>query len=130
MTATDETRATAQELIERSERDISLDNWRRAELYRQAAGQFVEAGDEERVADMRREMLAFDLSSGKRTDRYFGSKGSGTLENGEPFEYPDWATAYTPEVLDYYARRSGQTTNPALLARYNDILWEKGRGHT
>jgi hypothetical protein len=69
----DDARVAAQGFIDQSEADISTHNWSRSSLYRQAAEQFAAAGDEDRVADMRREMLAFDLSAGQREDRYFGS---------------------------------------------------------
>ena len=129
MSAIEDARTAAQGFIDQSESDISLAAHRRSSLYRQAADQFAAAGDEERREDMGREMLAFDLSTGQREDRYFGSKGSGTLENGEPFEYPDWTTGFPDETLDYYERRVTETTNPTLLARYYDLLWERRRNH-
>lgn len=99
-------------------------------LFSKALEKFKAAGDEARAGEMCKEMIAFDLFATNSDGGRFAPKISGTAEDGTPVSYPDWEVDFTPVTLDYYKRRLDETANPALKARYADILWEKREDHT
>ncbi|MBK8293672.1 MAG: DUF4209 domain-containing protein [Solirubrobacterales bacterium] len=55
----------------------------------------------------------------------YGPMFSGTLENGEPFQFPPPLGEITDDYLDEWAASLEEIDSPILKARVADLLWER-----
>lgn len=121
----------AKTLFEKAESDITT-RWdsERANLFLKALKEFETNNDAQRVQEMKWEILLFNLryldnlSERKNTGRRFAPLVEYT--NGTVF--PD-IRAFTDNQLNYYKKRTDETSNPIHRARYNDIVWELRKEH-
>jgi hypothetical protein len=63
-----------------------------------------------------------------RPDRDKGESYFGPLAQFGDHESPGWSTI-SDAKLDFYAARATQASDPIIIARYADIVWEKRRDH-
>lgn len=113
-----------EELINLSEQNISDFRWNRSDIYKTAFEKYKEIGAEEKVEEMRKEILVFDLSTHSSPKKRFDSMMSGTTNSGEEWKYPDLEKHFPKESIEYYKNRANVTNNPILKARYSDVIWE------
>ncbi len=74
--------------------------------------------DEAEKAQIEIDALEFSTSEGELLPRF-----STTNNKGEEVKYPE-LSSFTEKALVYLIRRSLETKNPRLKARYNHILWK------
>lgn len=60
---------------------------------------------------------------------YYRPWTSGQFEDGTPWYHPD-IREVTPQVLEYWKKRSAETTHPQLKARYADLCWDLTKAST
>jgi hypothetical protein len=80
----------------------------------------------ETVNELRYELIAAELVLyDEPTDwgTYFGPWASGTNEDGKRIDTPP-LDVITPECVAYWRTRMQNATNPALRARYADLVWD------
>lgn len=69
------------------------------------------------------ESLAFAFSENESSnENYFGPTFIGTDEDGNRVEAPSLAQV-TPEMIDYWEVRGGESPNPIVKARYLGLVW-------
>ena len=126
---TDFSSMSAQGLVEYSENNTKLDSWQRQELYSEAFKKYKAEGNNDQAVAMHNEALLYEIAANDHDGVRFHPQSRGK-ENGIEKTYPDWDTHFTVDVIDYYKKRVEETTNSVLKARYADLLWERGAGHT
>ena len=113
-----------EELINLSETNTSDFRWDRSDIYRVAFEKYEISGEKEKLEDMRKEILIFDLSTYSSPKKRFDSLMSGTTDKGEEWKYPDSEKHFPIGAIEYYKNRANVTNNPILKARYSDVIWE------
>lgn len=77
----------------------------------------------EELEKVRKEILAFDLSTHASPDKRFSPMFTAKTDKGEDIIYPD-KSLFDKEFIEYYKNRFGETKNPILKSRYGDLIWE------
>jgi len=114
-----------EELINLSETSIADFRWNRSEIYKIAFQEYKKKNEKEKIKDIKKEILIFDLSTHNTPKRKrFDSMMSGTTDKGEKWSYPDLEKDFTKESFIYYKKRAYVTRNSILKARYGDVVWE------
>ncbi|PNR88815.1 hypothetical protein X925_05240 [Petrotoga sp. 9T1HF07.CasAA.8.2] len=116
-----------EELINLSETNTSDFRWNRSYIYKVAFEKYEESGEKDKLEDLRKEILIFDLSTHNSPKKRFDSMMSGTTDKGEEWKYPDLEKHFPKEAIEYYKNRANVTNNPILKARYSDVIWERDR---
>jgi len=111
-------------LINLSETNTSDFRWNRSDVYKVAFEKYEKSDEKEKLENMRREILIFDLSTHNSPKKRFDSMMSGTTDKGEEWKYPDLEKDFPKEAIEYYKNRAKVTQNPILKARYSDVIWE------
>ncbi|MFQ3675692.1 MAG: hypothetical protein SNJ64_04035, partial [Endomicrobiia bacterium] len=124
MEKTELEKLTPEELINLSENNTSDFRWNRSDIYRIAFEKYKKTGDKEKLENMRKEILIFDLSTHNFPKKRFEAMMSGTNDKGEEWKYPDLEKDFSKESIDYYKNRANTTINPILKTRYSDVIWE------
>lgn len=112
------------ELINLSETNTSDFRWNRSDIYKIAFEKCEKNGEKEKLGDIKKEILIFDLSTHNSPKKRFDSMMSGTTDKGEEWKYPDLEKHFSKGSIEYYKKRANVTNNPVLKARYSDIVWE------
>jgi hypothetical protein len=124
MEKTELQKLSPEELIKLSETNTSDFRWNRSDIYKVAFEKHEKSGEKEKLEDMRKEILIFDLSTHSSPKKRFDSEMSGTTNKGEEWKYPDLEKHFPKETIEYYKNRANITNNPILKARYSDVIWE------
>ncbi|MGY6212293.1 DUF4209 domain-containing protein [Cytobacillus firmus] len=115
---------TTDELITLSENTTDDFQYDRSRIYSIVFEKFKRQGNDFKQEEMRKEILAFELSKDRTRKQRFREKYAGTTEQGEEWKYPDIDKDFSVEIIEYYKTRTNETCNPILKARYSDIVWE------
>jgi len=113
-----------EELINLSETNTSDFRWNRSDIYKVLFEKYEKSGEREKLENIRKEILIFDLSTHNSPKKRFDSMMSGITDKGEEWKYPDLEKDFPKEAIEYYKNRANVTNNPVLKARYSDVVWE------
>jgi len=113
-----------EELINLSETNTSDFRWNRFDIYKVLFEKYEKSGEREKLENIRKEILIFDLSTHNSPKKRFDSMMSGITDKGEEWKYPDLGKDFPKEAIEYYKNRANVTNNPVLKARYSDVVWE------
>jgi len=113
-----------EQLINLSETNTSEFRWDRSKIYKVLFEKYEKSGEEEKLEDIRKEILIFDLFTHKSPKKRFDSMMSGTTDKEKEWKYPDLKKHFPKETIEYYKNRAKITNNPILKARYGDVIWE------
>ncbi len=116
-----------QEVLDKIEADLDMENFARADQIQIAARAFHGVGDNANVECAEHEWLAFRFMWGgqdrKAKGEWFGPVAVFEDAAGNKIESPS-KDAVTPAVLAYWRSRALASTNPHVQARMSDLLWE------
>ena len=113
-----------EELISLSETNTTDFRFNRSEIYKVAFDKYTKSGETDKLDNLKREVLALDLSTHNAPEKRFDSIFTAKNEKGETWGYPNPSTDYPKESIEYYKIRAKTTKNPILKSRYSDIIWE------
>lgn len=113
-----------EELINLSETNTSEFRWNHSDIYKVLFEKYEKSSEKEKLEDIRKEILIFDLSTLNSSEKRFDSIASGITEEGNEWNYPDLEKHFPDEVIEYYKSRANVTNNPILKSRYSDVVWE------
>ena len=113
-----------EELINLSETNTSEFRWNRSNIYNVLFEKYEKSSEKEKLEDIKKEILIFDLSTLNLSEKRFKSMVSGISDEGNEWKYPDLEKHFPEEVIEYYKSRANITNNPILKSRYSDVVWE------
>jgi hypothetical protein len=113
-----------EELINLSETNTSEFRWNHSDIFKVLFEKYEKSNEKEKLEEIRKEILIFDLSTLNLTGKRFDSMASGITEEGNEWNYPDLEKHFPAEVIEYCKRRANITNNPILKSRYSDVVWE------
>jgi hypothetical protein len=121
---------TPEELIDLSENNNGNFRYNRSVIYQVAFEKYNEIDDDHNKEKMRKESIAFDVSTNEFPEKRFGEKYIILDEEGDELKYPNMNKDFSKESMEYYKQRVNETQNPILKARYSDLVWEFDKDFT
>ncbi len=110
-------------LLELFDKDTSEFRFNRTEALKKAF-EICEKNKDERLEDIRKDLLLFDLFVQSYPKDRFNPMVIWKTKDGREVGYPDVERDFSEDSVSYYKRRFDQTPNALLKARYSDFLWE------
>ncbi len=105
-------KSNPEELINLSETNTSEFRLTRSDIYKVLFEKYEKSGEREKLDNIRKEILIFDLSTHNSPEKRFDSK----------WKYPELEKHFPIEAIEYYKNRANVTNNPVLKARYSDVV--------
>ncbi len=114
---------SAKQLTELSESDVLMHYMIRAQIHHRASVKYCEEGFDEESKQQLCESIAFKfmVSNDDEKRRFYPSVVFTNGQNGK-VEFPSLSN-FDNKVYDYLRGRIHDTQNPAIIARFADIIW-------
>lgn len=113
-----------EELTNLAENDTSEYRYARYDIFKALFEKYQECGDTDKMEEMRKEVLIFNLSTHGYPPVRFSPLMTGRSEEGQEVKFPDLERDFPKESLEYYKKRTSVANNPINKARYSDVIWE------